>query len=311
MFAIERFIRTKIEIEAGARWDNKDLTSYYYSGAQLLSPSLNFQNLSYNLGAMYKPNSLLKLNVNVANGWRAPAVNELYSDGLHHGVAAIERGNNNLKTEYCTNLILGGIADHRKFHAELTAYTYEFRNYIYYNPSNQPELTIRGAFPVFNYTQNNASIRGGDALLIYHPIKNIEIKTRGMWVRGYNNDLDVPLIYMPADRYEMSVTFRAGTKKIVRDTYFEPAILYVDKQYRTPPGSDFAPAPDSYFLLGLNAGTTLLLKKQPLILTFSITNAANTVYRDYLDRFRYYNDAPGVSYTLRLRIPFVLYNKQS
>jgi iron complex outermembrane receptor protein len=309
IFAIERFVRSRIEVEAGLRLDNKDLQSYYYIGNVLQSPQLNFQNLSYNLGAIYKPLSFMKFNLNLANGWRAPAVNELYSDGLHHGVAAIERGDKNLKTEYCLNAIGGVVIDHKKFRAEATAYAYEFENYIYYNPSNQPELTIRGAFPVFNYTQNNASIRGGDMLLNYQPIKHLEVKARAMWVRGRNKDLNIPLIYMPSDRYETSIAFKFGDIKLFKESYLEPTFQFVDKQYRVPVNSDFVAAPDAYYLFGLNAGTTIQLNKQPLILTFSINNAANSVYRDYLDRFRYYNDAPGVNYTLRLRVPFVLYDK--
>jgi len=250
------------------------------------------------------------MNVNLANGWRAPAVNELYSNGLHHGVGAIERGKTDLKTETCLNLIGSGIFEFKKIHAELAGYHYWFKNFIYYLPGDRPELTIRGAFPVFNYMQNNANIGGADLLVKYDLTGFLNIKVRSMWVRGYNTDLNQHLIYMPADRYETGFTIKAKDFKKIKDLYIEPSAIYVAKQTRIPPQVDFAAPPDAYFLFGLNAGTTVHVGKQILIFSLSITNAANTVYRDYLDRFRYYNDAVGTNYTLRLRVPLMLYDKK-
>ncbi len=106
-------------------------------------------------------------------------------------------------------------------------------------------------------------------------------------VRGRNTDLRNNLLYMPADRLQLFVSLKAKDRKCMKDLYLEPNLLYVAKQTRVQPGVDYAEAPEAYLLFGLNAGSTLLLGKQQVIFNFSITNAANTVYRDYLDRFRY------------------------
>lgn len=304
VFAIERFVRPRYELEAGLRYDLKAMQSFYYEGATLLTPTLFFGNLSYNFGGIYKPYHFLHFYLNAAHGWRAPAVNELYSNGLHHGVGAIERGDPNLKPEYCDNLIGTTLFQKKNISAELTAYTYRFKNFIYYLPSDQPELTVRGAFPVFYYVQNNANISGSDFQLRYKIHKYISLKTRGMWVRGHNIDLNQPLIYMPPARYEFSFTLSIKDRQKLRDVYAEPIYLYVSRQNRVPQGVDFVPPPSAYHLIGINAGFTWLCGKQPLVVTLSVTNAANAIYRDYLDRFRYYSDATGSNYTLRLRIPF-------
>lgn len=309
-FAIERFVQAHYEIEGGVRYDQRDLTSYYWIKNDLQSPRLFFSNMSYNLGGIFKPDSGLQITINGANGWRAPAVNELYSDGLHHGVGAIERGDKNLKTEYCNNVITGITIDRKKLRAELTAYGYWFRNYIYYNPSPTPELTIRGAFPVFNYVQNNARIVGADASLQYNIAAWFQVKARAMWVRGTNTETKEALVYMPADRYEGSFTLKLKDARFFKDTYLEPSFTWVDKQYRVPDSVDVAPPPPAYTLWGANAGTTLMAGKQPVIVTLSVSNALNTVYRDYLDRFRYYNDALGTNITLRLRLPIIMYDKK-
>lgn len=309
-FAMERFVKAHYEIEAGVRYDQRDLTSYYWIKNDLQSPNLFFQNMSYNLGGVYKYDSLLSITLNVANGWRAPAVNELYSDGLHHGVGAIERGDSKLKTEYCNNAILGIVAQHQRFRAEATAYGYWFTNFIYYSPAPRPELTIRGAFPVFNYMQNNARIIGTDVLLQYNVCKWLQLKTKAMWLQGTNTETNTPLVFMPANRYECAVLLQLKATKVFKETYIEPIFNRVDRQFRVPEGVDVAPPPPAYELFGCNIGTTIYAHRQPFVLTLSVTNALNTVYRDYLDRFRYYNDAVGTNVTLRLRVPLVIYDKK-
>ncbi|MBL7903286.1 MAG: TonB-dependent receptor [Bacteroidia bacterium] len=310
VFGIERWMLPRFEFEAGLRYDYKHLQSYYYEGYALQEPIRTFDYTSFNLGGIYKPNSKLRLNLNVSSGWRAPSVNELYSNGLHHGIGAIERGDKNLGTEKSLSAISTLNFNHKKLSLELSAYTYSFRNFIYYQPSGKAELTIRGAFPVFLYQQNNANISGADATLLYALFRGVDVKLNAMLVRGRNTELKNNLLYMPADRLQLFISLKAKDGRKFRDLYVEPNLLYVAKQIRVQPGVDYAEAPEAYLLFGLNAGTSLLLGKQWLILNFSISNAANTVYRDYLDRFRYYNDALGVNYTLRLRIPFTLYNKK-
>ncbi|MCU0359137.1 MAG: TonB-dependent receptor [Bacteroidia bacterium] len=310
IFGIERWMLSHFEFEAGARYDYKHLQSFFYEGNQLLEPIRTFDYGSFNLGGIYKPHSGIRINLNISSGWRAPSVNELYSNGLHHGVGAIERGNKNLLTEKSLSAISTIQYSRKKIDVELSAYTYTFKNFIYYQPTGKPELTIRGAFPVFNYLQNNANISGGDATMLYNVTHWLQLKLTGMVVRGRNTDLKQDLLYMPADRLQFFVQFKPKDRKTVKDIYLEPNLLYVAKQTRVQPNVDYAEPPEAYLLFGLNAGSTFVWHKQVLIVNFAIVNAANTIYRDYLDRFRYYNDALGVNYTLRIRIPFTLYDKK-
>lgn len=311
VFGIERWMLPHFEIEAGARYDFKHLQSFFYEGNVLQQPIRTFDYTSFNLGGIYKPNPALRLNLNLSSGWRAPSVNELYSNGLHHGIGAIERGDKNLNTEQSLSLIGTMNYQRKKLLVDLSAYTYNFKNFIYYQPSGKPELTIRGAFPVFNYRQNDAILSGMDATVLFRTWPWLDIKLSGMMVRGWNKDLKQYLIYMPADRIQLYLTFKAKDRKKIKDVYLEPNLIYVARQTRVQPGVDYAEAPDAYLLFGLQSGASVPLGKHWMILNFSISNAANTVYRDYLDRFRYYNDALGINYSLRIRIPFTLYDKKS
>lgn len=310
VFALEKYVLPKIEFELGLRYDARNLIAYALELNEYVRYQKQFSGLSSNAGFIYKPINNLRTSLHMANGWRAPSVNELYSNGLHHGVAAIERGDKNLKTETSFNVISNTLFKHKQLEMEFTCYNYYFKNFIYYFPGDRPELTIRGAFPVFNYKQSNANIFGLDGSIKYNTTFHIYLKLRGMLVRGYNLDDKQALIYMPSDRLEGTLGFELKEKRWIKDIYAELICQVIDKQTRVPANVDFAPPPNGYVLLGGNMSATLLLKRQPLIFTLTVTNGLNTSYRDYLDRFRYYSDAAGTNMTLRLRVPFVLYQKR-
>ena len=93
--------------------------------------------------------------------------------------------------------------------------------------------------------------------------------------------------------------------KILKDVYLEANIETVLEQVNVPDNSDYLAPPKSYNLLGVAAGFTLpTYKQQKLIVNFEINNLLNTVYRDYLNRFRYYADEMGRNYSLKFKLTF-------
>jgi iron complex outermembrane receptor protein len=67
-----------------------------------------------------------------------------------------------------------------------------------------------------------------------------------------------------------------------------------------PSSFDFAAAPDGYFLVGARAGMRLGRTS----LQLGVENLLNTTYRNYMNRFRYYMDEPGLNITLRIKHNF-------
>lgn len=310
VFMTERFVRRFFELEAGIRFDRKELQSYFYEGAVWKGHPREFANVSYNAGLILKPNKQLNFFVNGGTAWRAPAPNELYSNGIHQGAAVIERGNADFMSEICYNLSATALWQREKLKVELGVYTNQFQNFIYLSPSGEVELTIRGAFPVFEYRQNDVSINGLDLRTEYALHKNISVLVKGMLVRAWNRSLNDYLIYMPADRADLNLRYKFPSHKIFDNAYVQVNNQFVAKQWRSPSNIDFAPPPPAYYLLGVEAGADLKIKKQTVLLTFSATNLLNARYREYLDRFRYYCDAMGVSYNLKLTVPLTIYDKK-
>ena len=310
IFVNERYVKQHVEFEAGLRFDQKNLKSFYYIGNDLEKPELNFNNISWNIGTIIKPKTNLNFFINAGSAWRAPAPNELYSNGVHHGVGSIERGDPNLKTEQVYNLTATGIYKIKNTTIEVTGYHNQFSNFIYMNPASQPELTIRGAYPVFNYQQADVRISGLDAKFQTQLVNHIDIISKAMILRAWNYSIKDYLVYMPSDRYSMEIKYFTKLSKQIPEIYAKGGYQYITKQWRVPANTDFAQPPKAYGLFTAEIGSSLKFGKQQLHLSLTATNLLNKIYRDYLDRFRYFADSQGQNFTLRIKMPLTIYDKK-
>jgi iron complex outermembrane receptor protein len=109
------------------------------------------------------------------------------------------------------------------------------------------------------------------------------------------------LPYIPADRISNALKWSPSVGvDFLHSTYLQLEHVYVAKQNRYEPASDFAPPPDAYQLLNLNAGTQFKWNKHDLGVNLSVNNVTNTLYKDYMNRFRYYTHDIGRNVILRL-----------
>lgn len=305
-FLIERWKpdSSKWEVEAGARIDYIHQQVYMWEGDVIVSPIHEFMNVSGNLGTIYKHSENLKFRVNAGSAWRPPNVNELYSNGLHHGAAAVEIGDTSMQSEHAYNVLASVEYVNKKLTVQVDGYYNHIQDFIYLKPTLTPTLSIRGAFPTFIYTQTNANIKGVDYALSYKVLKQLTYSSKGSLLHGYNQTAKEDLILMPANRFENGLEYNvSGTKKL-KDLYIGGAVQNVLKQNRVPANSDFAPPPDGYTLVSVNAGLTIPAGKQSVQLGVSVNNLLNTRYRDYLNRFRYYADEMGINVSLRIKVLF-------
>lgn len=306
IFWIERWkkIESPLELEAGVRYDFRQL-QVGIQGRDTINQDLNFSNVSGTLGAIYKFPKLISLRFNVGSAWRAPSVSELYSDGVHHGSATYEKGDVNLQSERALNTSLTTELDNQKnFNATFTLYYNVIKNFIFLEPQQTPQLTIRGAFPAFYYRQANARLMGLDWGADYEFVPHFTFESKISLLRGWNRKIKDDLVLMPADRFQAGLKYTFKEKTDLQSPFIRVNLTHVLEQTRVPVNTDYAAPPAAYSLLDLEAGMTFYFKKQPLEVGLAIFNLLDERYRDYLDRFRYFVDAPGRNVSLRLKVPF-------
>lgn len=303
VYAIERWSYKKMELEAGVRLDYKWLQPYLPVTKGGIKPIHQWLVPSGSLGMDYHFNEHVKWNINVASAWRAPQVVELYADGVHHGSASFERGNANLKEEVSLDISTSLQLEFKWVRASVGFYQYFINNFIYLKPTLPAQLTIRGAYPAFTYTQTNASLTGGDIDLTLMPIKGLEINNKTSLLRARNTSANEWLIWMPPQRTENSIRYTFNDFKSVKRFYLGAGVLSVFRQTLVPNNQDYAAPPKGYALLNFETGASFYIYHQPLHIHITVNNALNTRYRDYLNRFRYFADERGVNVALRINVP--------
>ncbi|TLV00754.1 TonB-dependent receptor [Dyadobacter luticola] len=305
LFWIERYVKNGWELEAGIRYDYRTLKTYRIVSRQKVANTFQFANFSGTVGATRNFSDHFSVRLNAGTAWRAPNVSELFSDGVHHGAAAYEKGDASLKSEKAINTI-GSIkyADAR-WSVELGGYYNYISDFIYLKPQPEPILTVRGAFPYFKYTQTDASFKGIDLSGSWEFVKNITATSKLSYLRVYDQRNDAYLVMIPPNRLDNQLKYALSDRGKLHDTFLSIGNLYVAQQKRVPPNSDFLAPPKAYSLWNIQAGTSLKVsEKQQLEIGISVQNLFNTVYRDYLNRFRYYADDMGRNASLRLKWKF-------
>ncbi len=296
---IEKYSLENLIFEGGVRFDYRYLQSFYYEKDVLLSPIKQFNNFSGSIGfsSNFKEDFTLKFNLSTA--WRSPSVNELYSYGVHHGAASFEIGNGNLVSENAYNINSTLLVDKKKIQLEVSPYVNYIKNFIYLKPTLQPVLTIRGAFPGFEYTQTDALLYGSDLYLKWNVIGKLSLVNKTALLRALNITTNEYLVQMPSDRTSFSLEYDFNSWKVFNNSYLSLTLSHVTKQIRVPENSDYVDPPGAYTLIGVEAFT----KIKKVELGVGVENLTNAVYRNYLNRFRYYSDEIGRNISVKLKIP--------
>lgn len=305
LFWIERYVTSKWELEAGLRYDYRTLKTYRIVNREKIADHFDFGNFSGTAGATRNFSERFSARVNVGTAWRAPNVSELFSDGVHHGAAAYEKGDATLQPEKALNSIASVKYAAPKWSVEVGGYYNYIFDFIYLKPQPEPILTVRGAFPYFKYTQTDASFKGIDVSGSWEFVKRTTISSKLTYLRVYDERNDGYLVMIAPNRLDNQLKYQLADRGKWKDGFISVGNLLVAEQKRVPPNSDFLPPPKAYSLWSLQAGATLKVsEKQQLEIGINVQNLFNTVYRDYLNRFRYYADDMGRNASLRLKWKF-------
>jgi iron complex outermembrane receptor protein len=239
---------------------------------------------------------------------RNPAINELYSRGLHQGVGGIEEGDINLEMEKAIkNTLSYKYLPNEKFSFEALAFAQYFQNYIYLNPEDKVRLTIRGAFPLFSYKQTSALIYGVDLSTTLTFAKSFYSRLNYSFIRGKDTGINAPLVFIPPNSFFGSFSYRmknGSTASIIEDIEFEVSNRYVFRQNYLNADQDFVAPPPGYNLLGAKISANISSSKVGYRLFVQVENLLNASYRDYLNRQRYFADDLGISFTLGAQLKF-------
>jgi iron complex outermembrane receptor protein len=308
LFVFEKLAVGKWLGEFGVRYDYRWQQAFFSvtNNSPLQTPLNIWHGVSATAGARRRWTDYLTTSLNLSTAWRAPNVSELYSSGVHQAAAAFELGNAALRPERGYNLSLAAEYARGHWAAALELFNNYYDGFVFVQPRTVPVLTLRGAFPAFDYAQANVLMQGAEATVRVELAKGLSLETRNSLLRAWNFTISDYLVLMPAPRTENSLRYEKPKAGQLRDVYLQAGTTSLARQNWVPAGYDFAPPPAAYTLLNLEAGAAIALGngryKQTVQVSISARNLLDARYRDYLNRFRYFTDEQGRNIVLRLRV---------
>lgn len=316
-FWTEKIDLNKFLLEGGIRFDYRSIYAITNNNDSVF-PGKNYPSVSGNIGVTYTMAEGMKVTLSGSSPLRSPQVNELYSSGLHHGAARIEKGLPTMQPERAYSAMLNFNVQRSSFNVDLLLFHKDIRGFMFLKPVYPLVSTIRGAFPAFDHAQTDARLTGADLTATWNYDKHLSFTAKGSVLRAIDKRTDDWLIQMPADRFEGEITYQFSDGKFWKETYLKANVQRVLKQSRVPGTgnievekpdgsialeSDYAPPPSGYTLAGLEAGTHIRLGSQPIHLILGVQNVFDTRYRDYMNAFRYFTDDKGRDISIRIKLP--------
>lgn len=301
LYAIEKFSKGPLELEGGLRYDFRDLSTARFINNVLEESELSYQNFTAFIGGVYFLSPSLTFSTNFGSAWRPPNVNELFSQGLHHGAAAVEIGDADLNSEKSFKWVNSLEFSGKKSQVELTAYANRINDYIYLNPTGDVFVSLRGTFNVYEYLQADAFFYGMDLSGSYEFTSRLSGYFKGSLIRAENTVEDNYFPFIPSDRMDWGLSYRFGSR--AGGTKLTLSNVLVSQQTREP-DFDLAPAPPGYALFNLAAQKQLTLGENKLNLGLQVQNIFNTSYKEYMNRFRYFTDDMGRNILLKINYQF-------
>lgn len=298
----------------GLRYD------YYNNQFYLLSENIrrNYVNLAYSLEIRKKLEHGYTLSFTNGMSWRPPSANELFSNGVHHGAATIEQGNPDLRKEVSNQVQIELSKQVGKITGSVNAYGNYMFDFIYSQPNGETVLTVKGAFPKYQYVQTNAILYGSDFNINYTLSDRAHATTRYSVIKTMDMETNKALIGITPNRIEQSISFQS---KQFYPSQKDEFVRYnwkvgIEGQYffrreNTNLALEFAPPPSSYVLL--NTFVVFQIKNKqdynPINIRLEVNNIFNTRYRNYMNRYRFFADEMGRNVKLTLEIPFNIVNR--
>jgi len=305
IYALQKYMAGAWSGEAGVRFDwqetkaaGYDWTGSYYGGQS------SFANLTYSLGAHYHVNRHLTLTTNLGLAWRAPHVYELYSNGNELGSGRFVRGDSTLRSENSYKWITSMEYKSRYIDVRLDAYLQWVKNFIYDSPTRSHITALSGTYPLFQYMQTDAFLRGADLDLRIRPIQRLEyhLVTAMIWANEQQTHRYLP--YIPSFRLDHSLAYTPQPMGRWAP-WIELKHRFVARQHRFDAQTDLVNfAPPSYSLFGFEAGTEWkTTPRHTLRLFVAADNLFNKLYKEYTNRARYY--AHDIGRDVRMTLAWV------
>jgi iron complex outermembrane receptor protein len=266
-FLVEERDFGPVRISGGARIESVKRKPDESSGFQ----NRDFNLGSYSLGGLWTFTPGYALNATASIAQRAPAIEELYSDGPHDSTATFDIGDPTLKKETSNNFELSLQKTEGLIRWKANLFQNKVKNFVFGRTAGQVDdsgaADPTGEFTERFWSQNDATIRGAEAEITYNQRgPGISLRAFADTSRGkLDNDGNLPL--QPTTRYGGEIGYRTG------DWRSGLSATHAQKQDRLASFEDFSAS--SYTLVDANISYTQKFGSVPVTWFAVVKNLLN------------------------------------
>lgn len=244
--------------------------------------------------------------VSTARAFRAPTVEELFSNAEHHAIGTYDVGNPGLVSE--TNQGVDGIlrVELPRVHGQFSAYYNTIDNFITSRVLRDTVIVEEDGtaetIPLNAYTQEDARLRGIEGRIEVEVVRRMVLGIMGDVVRGDFRKSGNPLPFLPAARLGGLARYDDGRWS------GEVAYRHAFAQTRVPEAlteSDAAGVPTAaYDLTDVNVGFTFRAGGQLSTVMLRADNVFDAQYREATSRIKNFAFNPGRNLSVAFRTAF-------
>jgi iron complex outermembrane receptor protein len=284
---------------ASLRYDHKSVVPHTEKFVERADFSLHirqrdFDDFSAGFTGVYNLSSSFSLGTTIMRTYRAPGIEELFSEGPHLAAYAYEVGNSELDKEigFGIEIFFDYDTDGGKIH--LALFRNDIQGYIF--PKNTGRRSLRRAdLFLYQYVGEHALMNGFEATLDWQLIDPLLFMGSLSFVKGDLVDRGEPIPRIPPLKGRAALRIDMGSLSI------EGGMRYAARQDR--PG-EFETPTNGFVVLDFSTQYYFNLMGFLHTLNLSIENAMNTTYRQHLNRVKLIMPEPGRNVKLLYKVYF-------
>lgn len=311
-YIIEEFDFRALHVEGGLRADFVQSTTssrdlFYPRGVQVGSIDSTFYKdrsfgaLSGSVTAIYDLGNGVSIGSTILRSFRAPTLEELYSEGPHLASYSFEVGNPDLKPERAwAKEVFAGYSTNT-LNANIAFFHNSFDNYLYSRNTGRASFS-RPDLQDYQFVGTEAELYGMELSGEVQVSKSIVFNASASYTIGEQDTIGVdgesaksPLPQIPP--------FKATTSiKYIKDGFeVGSRVKFSAEQTRT---DEFESNTDSYTLLDLFVQHRFTSKKLLHTLSLNVNNLLDETYYNHLSRIKDLRAEPGRNISLLYRVYF-------
>lgn len=280
-------------LQLGGRFDDYRITSV---ASPKFGPGRDrgFRAFSGSVGLRVPVRDGVSVAASVARSFRAPTVEELFSNAAHAGTGSVELGNPDLAAERGLGAELVVRVQDERWNGQFSAYRNRIDDYVYL--AERGDTLLGGArLPVLAYVQDRATLQGVEGSLEWAALPSLVLGLMGDIVHAEQAD-GTPLSFMPPARLGVLARWDDGAFSFGGDLHHE------FRQDRVGAAGEL-PTP-AHLVARVFAGYRFRVGGQVHSISVRAENLTNELHREATSRIKDFAPGPGRNIAAVYRVVF-------